>query len=501
MRWKTATWIVLLSVCWISPFDADAFGATCTAGPTVAFTLLHMNDVYELTPGSGRNLGGLARVATVKKALRTQHPNTFTVLAGDLFSPSALGTAVVEGRRLNGRQMVHVMNLLGLDFATFGNHEFDLNEADFLQRLQESTALWVTSNVLDAHGNLFPKTQKNHILTVPGEQGAAVKVGFFGLTINSNPKPYVQYTPYLDAAKTQIALLRPQVDILIAITHLPYDQDIALAQSVPELDMIIGGHEHENMQLWRGSNFTPIMKADANAQTVYIHYLTYCVGNRRLRVQSELKLIDHHIPDDPQLAEVIQHWVDVGFQAFEASGFSPRQVIATTKVALDGTEASVRNHATNLTQLIAEGMLASAPGAQLAIFNSGSIRIDDILPPGAITQYDVIRILPFGGKLLTVTMKGRVLQDVLTIGRANKGRGGYLQTANVGWDEQHNSWTIQNRALDERETYMVAINDFLMTGLEQGLGFLKDNPDIKVIQEGEDIRWSLIHQLRRQSAN
>jgi 5'-nucleotidase len=406
-------------------------------------------------------LGGLARVATVKNALLAQHPNTFTVLAGDLFSPSALGTAVVDGQRLNGRHMVQVMNQLGLDFATFGNHEFDLNEADLLQRLQESTALWVTSNVLDAHGNLFPKTQKNHVLTVQGEQGAAVRVGLFGLTIHSNPKPYVQYTHYLDAAKTQIALLKPQVDILVAITHLPYDQDITLTQSFPELDMIIGGHEHENMQLWRGANFTPIMKADANAQTVYIHHLTYCVGSRRLRVQSELKLIDSHIPDNPQLAEVIQRWVDVGFQAFEASGFAPRQVIATTKVALDGTEASVRNHPINLTQLIAEGMLAAAPGAQLGIFNSGAIRIDDILPPGAVTQYDVLRILPFGGKVLTAMMKGRVLQAMLNMGWANKGHGGYLHTANVGWDEQHKIWTIQHRVLDEEATYTVAINDFL----------------------------------------
>jgi 5'-nucleotidase/UDP-sugar diphosphatase len=501
MRWKTVTWIVLISVSLLSTPHTDAREATCPAGPTVAFTLLHMNDVYELTPGSGRNLGGLARVATVKKALLAQHPNTFTVLAGDLFSPSALGTAVVDGRRLDGRQMVHVMNLLGLDFATFGNHEFDLHEADFLQRLHESTALWITSNVSDAQGKLFPKTQPNHIVTVPGEEGAAVKVGLFGLTIDSNPKPYVQYTHYLDAAKTQIALLRPQVDVLIAITHLPYDQDVTLAQTFPELDMIIGGHEHENMQLWRGANFTPIMKADANAQTVYIHSLTYCVGSRRLRVRSELKLIDHHIPDDPRLAEVIQGWVDVGFQAFEASGFSPRQVIATTKIALDGTEASVRHRPTNLTQLIAAGMLAAAPGAQLAIFNSGSIRIDDVLPPGVITQYDVIRILPFGGKLLTVAMTGRVLRDVLNTGRANKGRGGYLQTANVGWDEQRHVWMIQNRALDEQATYIVAINDFLMTGLEYNLGFLKDNADAKVVREGEDIRWSLINQLRRQAAD
>jgi 5'-nucleotidase len=499
MRRKTLAWIVLVAAQLISPVYASSLGDDCTAGPKVALTLLHMNDVYELTPSSGRKLGGLARVAAVRNYLLSQNPQTLTLLAGDLFSPSALGTAVVDGQRLNGRQMVDVMNHLGLDIATFGNHEFDLSEADFLQRLRESTTRWVTSNVSDAQGRLFPKTQPNHMLIVNGERGASVKIGFFGLTTNSNPKAYVRYTNYLDAAKIQIAQLKPHVDVLIALTHLSYDQDIRLAQTFPELDLIIGGHEHENMQLWRGENFTPILKADANAQTVYIHYLTYCVESRLLRVQSELQLIDGRIPEDPTVAAVINRWVDVGFKGFEAAGFSPTQVIATTKVSLDGTEASVRNYPTNLTQLIAAGMLNAAPQAQLAIFNGGSIRIDDVVPPGAITQYDVIRILPFGGKVLLVGMKGQVLQDVLTIGQKNKGSGGYLQTAHVLWNDQQKIWTIQEKALDEQTVYLVAINDFLMTGLEQNLGFLKDHPDAKVMNQGEDIRWSLINQLKRQT--
>jgi 5'-nucleotidase/UDP-sugar diphosphatase len=501
MRGKIWTLLVLIAVRLSAPADGGMPESTCPDGPKVALTLLHMNDVYELTPGSGRKFGGLARVATLKQRVRAHNPNTFTVLAGDLFSPSALGTAVVDGQRLNGRQMVDVMNHLGLDFATFGNHEFDLDEGDFLQRLQESTALWVSSNVLDARGQLFPKTRPHHVFSVHGEAGASVRVGLFGLTIDSNPKPYVRYTDYLDAAKTQIAQLKPQVDVLIAITHLPYEQDIKLAQRFPELHLIIGGHEHENMQLWRGEDFTPIMKADANAQTVYIHHLTYCVASQHVQVQSELKPIDDRIPDDPKVAAVIDRWLTLGFQGFEASGFAPRQVIATTTEALDGMEASVRNRPTNLTQLIAQGMLASAPGAQLALFNGGAIRIDDILPPGPITQYDVLRILPFGGKVLLVAMQGRLLQDVLTIGQQNRGTGGYLQSANVMWDERRGIWTIRHADLDSNATYMVAINDFLLSGLERHLGFLKDNPAVKVIQEGEDVRWSLIRQLQRHAGN
>jgi 2',3'-cyclic-nucleotide 2'-phosphodiesterase (5'-nucleotidase family) len=55
------------------------------------WTILQMNDVYELIPLSGGKKGGLARVATIRKLLREENPNTFTVMAGDVVSPSALG--------------------------------------------------------------------------------------------------------------------------------------------------------------------------------------------------------------------------------------------------------------------------------------------------------------------------------------------------------------------------------------------------------------------------
>src|SRR4029453_16516021 len=78
------------------------------------------------------------RVLAIGRASRDKsakgQANTITVLAGDLFNPSAQGLARVEGERLYGRQIVDVMNAVGLDYATFGNHEFDLSRADFLKR-------------------------------------------------------------------------------------------------------------------------------------------------------------------------------------------------------------------------------------------------------------------------------------------------------------------------------------------------------------------------------
>ena len=74
---------------------------------------------------SNGDQGGIARLATLKKQLLAKNPNTVMILSGDLLSPSALSTALYQGRSLAGRQMVAAFNAAGLDYATFGNHVSD----------------------------------------------------------------------------------------------------------------------------------------------------------------------------------------------------------------------------------------------------------------------------------------------------------------------------------------------------------------------------------------
>ena len=125
-------------------------------------------------------------------------------------------------------------------------------------------------------------------------------------------------------------------------------------------------------------------------------------------------------------------------------------------------------------------------GTEIAVFNSGSIRIDDIVPPGPVSQYDVIRVLPFGGKILKATFTGGVLIRALQVGDQNLGSGGYLQKAGVP--------TI----IDPNGRYTLAISDFLLTGGEANLGFLtRQNPEITNITELRDIRMVVIDELKR----
>jgi 5'-nucleotidase/UDP-sugar diphosphatase len=467
-----------------------------TGTGVVEITLLQLNDVYEIGPVEGGKSGGLARVATLRKRLLAENPNTFTVLAGDFVSPSALGTAKVGGQTLAGQQMVASLNAMGLDLVTFGNHEFDLKEPQLLARLAESRFRWTSANVTRASGGAFPGVSPHEILTAKGRRGGSVHLGVVGVTLASNPVDFASYGDTLASFRREVEAVRGQVDVVVGLTHLAFADDQALAEGVPGVALIMGGHEHENIRAFRGSGFTPILKADANARTVYVHRLTWDTARRSLAVDSRLVIVSDAIPEDPEVAKVVAAWEEKGFSGFRQQGFEPTEKVAVTTVALDGREASIRNRATGLSDLIARAFLAEAPGSELSIYNGGSIRIDDVLPPGPVTQYDVIRILPFGGKVLTADIKGSLLARALDQGLANRGQGGFLQTANV--TRTGSGWTVGGKPLDPDRSYRIAISDFLAAGKEKGLDFLKPGPDFTIVKENRDQRMAMIDQLRRE---
>ena len=120
-----------------------------------------------------------------------------------------------------------------------------------------------------------------------------------------------------------------------------------------------------------------------------------------------------------------------------------------------------------------------------------------MLPAGQITVYDIIRVLPFGGKIQLAAIKGDLLLKALNQGTTNTGSGGFLQSANV--QQTNGTWLINDVSVDPKKTYKLAINDFLASGKEHGLDYLKPgNPDFTIINPGEntDIRQLVIDQLK-----
>ena len=464
----------------------------------VEVVLVQLNDVYEIT-SVGRQ-GGPARVATLLRRLEQETPATFAFLAGDFFSPSALGTARVDGERLAGRQMVAVLNTMGLDYATFGNHEFDIDEEAFRDRLAESRFRWVSSNVRDGAGAPLPSVLPHAVIRAEGPGGPA-RIGVLAVTFAGEYPEYVTVADPFAAARQTAALLRDSADVLVALTHLTLEQDVRLAEEIPDLDLVLGGHEHDNVLVRRGSGRTAIAKADANARTVWVHRLRIHPDSDSTALDSRLVDVTEALPEDPETAAAAARWTEIGFSGFRQDGFEPDGVVTELRQPLDGLESSVRHRPTPLTELILAGMSREAPGSHGVLLNAGSIRVDDVLTPGPLTQYDVIRVLPFGGPVLDVELRGDVLQRVLDQGLANRGGGGFLQVAGfargeTGWEQSDGT------AVDEHATYRLAVADFLLSGREQGLSWLTpDHPGVTVLATGRDIRWAVIDELRGVSPN
>ncbi len=110
----------------------------------------------------------------------------------------------------------------------------------------------------------------------------------------------------------------------------------------------------------------------------------------------------------------------------------------------------------------------------------------------------MIRILPFGGEVVTVTMPGSLLDSTLTQGVANRGTGGFLQTGNVTRDED-GTWQVGGKPNDPARPYRVATSDFLVSGLETGLAYLnaETNPNLTLAATHRDVRRALIEEMRR----
>jgi 5'-nucleotidase len=328
--------------------------------------------------------------------------------------------------------------------------------------------------------------------------GRPVRVGVLGVVIPSNRPDWVRIGDPLAAARDAARRLRDSVDVLVALTHLRVEDDVRLATLAPELDLILGGHEHENITLRRGPRLTPVLKADANARTVQVVAVAPAAGaGGRPAVTARLEPVTDALPDEPATAAVVAAYTDSAFAGFAALGFRPGAVVATIPEPLDGRESSVRGGAgpNALTRAIGAAMRREAPDAVAYVYNGGSIRIDDVVPAGPLTEYDVIRILPFGGRVVRAELRGALLRRALEQGMRSAGAGGYLHTDVARTPD--GAWTVAGRALADDAWYPVALSDYLLTGQQAGLEFLtRTSPDVRGVAERRDVRQALIDELR-----
>ena len=480
---------------------------------------VQVNDVYEIAPTSGGKTGGMARVATLKKEYKNQNANTFLVMAGDFLSPSIYNSLTYQDKRIRGKQMVEVMNTAGTDLAIFGNHEFDITETELQERINESAFKWISSNSFHKHngitkpfeklsGNVSSSFPQTLILPFTDSDGTRVKIGIIGITLPFNKADYVEYTDPLLSAEKLYNQIKDSCDAVIAITHQVIDDDILLARRLPNLAIIMGGHEHDMRFEKEGTMF--ITKAHANAKSAYIIKLIIDKNKKISEALPTLKMLDETVMFDSTTDVIVKKWTDIANQNYSSLGFDARKVVLASGDSLDGRETETRSGSTNFTGMIPVAMAEACPESVVSIMNAGSIRVDNVLYP-PITQYDILRSLPFGGPIRETEIKGSLLLQVLEAGEKNRGTGGFLhyypvQHRPLQSDPTQGEWILNGQPVDTAKIYRVAFSEFLVTGKEANLGFLnKDNPAMIKLYDAEtspansksDIRLAIIRHLEK----
>jgi 2',3'-cyclic-nucleotide 2'-phosphodiesterase (5'-nucleotidase family) len=420
-------------------------------------TILQLNDVYSTLPVD--DVGGLARVATMKKRLAAAGRTPLLVLAGDFLSPSVASSV------FKGEQMVAALNAAGLDLATLGNHEFDFGTDVLIQRMAEARWQWVISNVIDTNtgkpiGGAAPYLVR---------QFGALKVGFIGLCLTSDEINYAQLKhvrfidPLTAAGPAIAALKREGANVIVAVTHLEFADDRTLATRFPDIDLIVGGHEH--YPVTATENRTLISKAGSDARYVARIDIDRRPGGPVERF-FELLPVTSAIPDDPRTAEVAA--------AYDARlGTALEEAVGTSRVALDAETVRLRASETNIGNLVADAMRADVD-ADIAIINSGAIRGDRIYKEGPLTRRTLIGMHPFGNVICKVEVPGRVVLQALNSGvsKLPATAGQFPQVsgltmrvepaAPVGSRVQ--DVRVHGEPLDPNKRYTVAIADFMLSG-------------------------------------
>jgi 2',3'-cyclic-nucleotide 2'-phosphodiesterase (5'-nucleotidase family) len=435
--------------------------AAATVERSGRVTILQLNDLYDIMPVEKGQKGGLARIATLRDRIAKESPDAVLVLAGDFLSPSIMSSV------FQGGQMVATLNAAGLDLATFGNHEFDFGEQVTQQRMNESRFTWVSSNVLDPTTGLPFGNAVSFVLREVG----GIRVAFIGLTtpetrVLSKGGRNLNFLNPIAAAKDVVARARrTKADVIVALTHQDMADDKKLASAVPEIDVILGGHEHDPLDARVGK--TLILKTGSDAVSLGRIDLMVTVGQgRRVESKWELIAVTDEIPEKPAVAALVKHYE--GLMAAELS-----QVVGATSVPLDTRNEAVRVKESPVGNFIAD-LMREATGADVALVNGGGIRGNAVTPTGPLTRGDVLKILPFANKVVKLEVTGDVLRAALENGLSQHERtaGRFPQVSGLRYvfgpkrpaGSRLTSVTVGGKPVDPAARYSVATFEFLMGG-------------------------------------
>ena len=445
----------------------------------VRVTLLQLNDVYQFTPVDQGTRGGFARVMTLRKQIQRESPNTLFLFAGDTISPS------VESITYKGAQMIDAWNAIGLDYATFGNHEFDSGTKVLLDRMKESRFKWIAANVVDTNTKKpFADVDPFVIREMDG-----VKVGIFGLVlpetkVTSRPGADLDFLSPCDVARKMVSALRDRgANTIVALTHLSMGEDKQVALCA-DVDVVIGGHEHTLLQSAAGG--APIFKMTADARE--LGQIDLNISRETGKVQSiDWKIIpvDAQVKPDPEFASVERKYGALLKQLARPVG--------RTSVKLNAISAAGRVEETNVGNLVVDAF-RKVLAADVGLMNGGSIRADSIIGPGRLTKRDVLSILPFKNKVLKIQVTGAVLRQALEHGVARSAEdaepGRFPQVSGIRFTFDATrpagsrlvNVTVNGQPLHDARKYTLATTNFLAIDGGDGYSMFKGAPLLTPIE-------------------
>jgi 5'-nucleotidase/UDP-sugar diphosphatase len=384
-------------------------------------------DRVDAARGLGRSgelseVGGFARLASVVGAIRAGARHSLYLDSGDLVE----GTAAFN--EFGGEPELRALSALGLNAAALGNHDLSAGAEAFANVHREFAEFPVlASNFADNGSELSSALRPSVVLDAQG-----VRVGVIGVANPSSPSgltradnPYaVELVPTASAVQSEIDRLRPQVDVLVALSHLGLEGDQRLIAATTGLDVVLGGHQHLTLdaalertdceaalQVERGCTPHPVFLVHSGALGRYVgeldleltHVADEFAKDWRPWVvaaaEHSLIAVSSELTADPVLAALLEPYRE----RLAAAGYDTPLAFASETIdryASDGTDSP-------LGDLVADA-IRERSGADFALLNSTGIRAD--LPRGELTRAAFVAALPFEDTLTVLTLSGAQLR-------------------------------------------------------------------------------------------
>ena len=351
--------------------------------------ILHTNDFHGRISQEDE-YAGAARITSFVKQTRKEHPGVLVLDAGDSISGTPVSTM------FKGVPIFQVLNKIGYDAAAIGNHEFDYGYQQFLEFKEIANHPLLSANAFAPDGSLLADAPAL-IKTING-----IKIGIIGLITEHTPQMItpsgnegISFSPADEMLKAMVTALRPQVDLLIVVSHVGHEPEKKLAKNIDGVDLIVGGHSHTKVLPPVKINDTYVVQAG--------HYGAY-VGKIEVTVDTDLDKLTSFsgtlIPaadlpaPDKAVDRLVKRWEKKVARKVDFK-------IATSK----------RDYTKKEMQPFLEQILAEAAGADFGFYNMGGIR--DHFRTGPVSARHIWNIAPFGNTIVTVTGKGSAIKQML----------------------------------------------------------------------------------------